>query len=88
VPQRVGAEFLIDPCGPEPVFEPSGHLSRSGLQLKMDLDPDIEAVTRETEKHSVDLVDEKQVKPILRNHVLPRSNLKKSIRVIHTRLLN
>jgi hypothetical protein len=40
-------------------------ISRSSLQLKMDLDPDIEAANRETEKHSVDLLDEKQVKPIV-----------------------
>jgi hypothetical protein len=30
----------------------------------MDLDPDIESANRETEKRSVDLLDEKQVKPI------------------------
>ena len=40
-------------------------ISRSSLQLKMDLDPDIEAANRETEKRSVDLLDEKQVKPIV-----------------------
>ena len=39
-------------------------ISRSSLQLKMDLDPDIEAANRETEKHSVDLLDEKQVNPL------------------------
>jgi hypothetical protein len=39
-------------------------ISRSSLQLKMDLDPDIESANRETEKRSVDLLDEKQVKPI------------------------
>jgi len=39
-------------------------ISRSSLQLKMDLDPDIESANRETEKRSLDLLDEKQVKPI------------------------
>jgi len=40
-------------------------ISRSSLQLKMDLDPDIEAANRETEGKSVDLLDEKQIKPIV-----------------------
>ncbi|VBB48474.1 conserved hypothetical protein [uncultured Desulfatiglans sp.] len=40
-------------------------ISRSSLQLKMDLDPDIESANRETEKRSVDLLDEKQIKPIV-----------------------
>ncbi|MHB1000774.1 MAG: phage portal protein family protein [Armatimonadota bacterium] len=40
-------------------------ISRSSLQLKMDLDPDIEAANRETEKTTIDLFDEKQVKPIV-----------------------
>jgi len=40
-------------------------ISRSSLQLKMDLDPDIEAANRENERKSVDLLDEKQVKPIV-----------------------
>jgi hypothetical protein len=40
-------------------------ISRSSLQLKMDLDPDIEAANRESEKRSVDLLDEKQIKPIV-----------------------
>ena len=40
-------------------------ISRSSLQLKMDLDPDIEEANRETEVKSVDLFDEKQVKPIV-----------------------
>lgn len=40
-------------------------ISRSSLQLKMDLDPDIEAANRETEKRSVDMLDEKQIKPIV-----------------------
>lgn len=39
-------------------------ISRSSLQLKMDLDPDIESANRENEKRSLDLLDEKQVKPI------------------------
>ena len=33
-------------------------ISRSSLQIKMDLDPDIESANRETEKRSVDLLDE------------------------------
>jgi len=40
-------------------------ISRSSLQLKMDIDPDIEAANRETEGKSVDLLDEKQIKPIV-----------------------
>ena len=40
-------------------------ISRSSLQLKMDLDPDIESANRETEKRSVDMLDEKQIKPIV-----------------------
>lgn len=40
-------------------------ISRSSVQLRMDLDPDIEAANRETEKKAVDLSDEKQVKPIV-----------------------
>jgi len=40
-------------------------ISRASLQLKMDLDPDIEAANRESEKKSVDLLDEKQIKPIV-----------------------
>ncbi|NLY01503.1 MAG: hypothetical protein GXY83_35880, partial [Rhodopirellula sp.] len=40
-------------------------ISRSSLQLKMDLDPDIESANRETEKQRIDLLDEKQVKPIV-----------------------
>lgn len=40
-------------------------ISRSSVQLRMDLDPDIEAANRETEKKVVDLSDEKQVKPIV-----------------------
>jgi len=40
-------------------------ISRSSLQLKMDLDPDIEAANRQGEERSVDLLDEKQIKPIV-----------------------
>ena len=40
-------------------------ISRASLQLKMDLDPDIEAANREGEAQSVDLFDAKQVKPIV-----------------------
>ena len=40
-------------------------ISRSSLQLKMDLDPDIETANRQSEGKSVDLLDEKQVKPIV-----------------------
>ncbi|MDY6823245.1 MAG: hypothetical protein SWH68_05530 [Thermodesulfobacteriota bacterium] len=40
-------------------------ISRSSLQLKMDLDPDIEAANRETESKKIDLMDEKQVKPVV-----------------------
>lgn len=40
-------------------------ISRSSLQLKMDLDPDIETANRQHEGKSVDLLDEKQVKPIV-----------------------
>jgi hypothetical protein len=40
-------------------------ISRSSLQLKMDLDPDVEAANRENERRSVDIFDEKQVKPIV-----------------------
>jgi hypothetical protein len=40
-------------------------ISRSSLQLKMDLDPDIEAANRENERKEIDLMDEKQVKPIV-----------------------
>jgi len=39
-------------------------ISRSSLQIKMDLDPDIEASNRESESRRVDLMDEKQVKPV------------------------
>lgn len=40
-------------------------ISRSSLQMKMDLDPETEAANRESEGKSVDLLDEKQVKPIV-----------------------
>jgi hypothetical protein len=40
-------------------------ISRSSLQLKMDLDPDIEEANRQNEVKSLDLLDEKQVKPIV-----------------------
>ena len=40
-------------------------ISRSSLQLKMDLDPDIEEANRQNEGKSIDLLDEKQVKPIV-----------------------
>ncbi|MCL4553271.1 MAG: hypothetical protein M1305_06965 [Candidatus Marsarchaeota archaeon] len=40
-------------------------ISRSSLQIKMDLDPDIEEANRQSEGKSVDLLDEKQVKPIV-----------------------
>ena len=40
-------------------------ISRSSLQLKMDLDPDIETANRKNEGAKVDLLDEKQVKPIV-----------------------
>ena len=40
-------------------------ISRSSLQLKMDLDPDIEAANRKTEGAKVDLLDQSQVKPIV-----------------------
>ncbi|MEN6358263.1 MAG: hypothetical protein ABFD83_14415 [Armatimonadota bacterium] len=40
-------------------------ISRSSLQLKMDLDPDTETANRQHEGQSVDLLDEKQVKPIV-----------------------
>lgn len=40
-------------------------ISRSSLQIKMDPDPDIEAANRETERKQIDLMDEKQVKPVV-----------------------
>ena len=40
-------------------------ISRSSLQLKMDLDPDVEAANRKTERLEVDLLDQSQVKPIV-----------------------
>ena len=40
-------------------------ISRSSLQLKMDLDPEIETSNRATEGKTIDLFDEKLVKPIV-----------------------
>lgn len=40
-------------------------ISRSSLQLKMELDPDIETANRQHEGKSVDLLDQNQVKPIV-----------------------
>lgn len=40
-------------------------ISRSSLQMKMELDPETEQANRESEGKSVDLLDEKQVKPIV-----------------------
>jgi len=40
-------------------------ISRSSLQLKMDLDPDIETANRKTERENIDLMDDKQVKPVV-----------------------
>jgi len=40
-------------------------ISRSSLQIKMDLEPEIEAANRETEQKNIDLTDEKQVKPVV-----------------------
>ncbi len=40
-------------------------ISRSSLQMKMDLDPEIEEGNRVNESKSADLLDEKQVKPIV-----------------------
>ncbi len=40
-------------------------ISRSSLQMKMELDPDTELANRLHEGKSVDLLDEKQVKPIV-----------------------
>jgi hypothetical protein len=39
-------------------------ISRSSLQIKMDLDPDIEASNRESDNQRVDLLDGTQVKPV------------------------
>jgi hypothetical protein len=39
-------------------------ISRSSLQLKMELDPDVEAANRTQEKVGVDQLDDKQIKPI------------------------
>ncbi|MCL5104454.1 MAG: hypothetical protein M1133_10125 [Armatimonadetes bacterium] len=40
-------------------------ISRSSLQMKMELDPETEQANRQNEGKSVDLLDEKQVKPIV-----------------------
>lgn len=40
-------------------------ISRSSLQMKMDLDPEVETANRETEGKTVDFMDEKQVKPVV-----------------------
>ncbi len=40
-------------------------ISRASLQLKMDLDPEIESANRESEKKVLDMLDEKQIKPIV-----------------------
>lgn len=40
-------------------------ISRSSLQLKMDLDPEIEKSNQDNERLTVDLLDEKQVKPVV-----------------------
>jgi hypothetical protein len=40
-------------------------ISRSSLQLKMELDPDVETANRQHEGKSVDLLDGTQVKPIV-----------------------
>jgi hypothetical protein len=40
-------------------------ISRSSLQLKMELDPEVENANRETEKQHIDIMDEKQVKPVV-----------------------
>lgn len=40
-------------------------ISRSSLQLKMDLDPDIENANRENEQKSINLLDDKQIKPVV-----------------------
>jgi hypothetical protein len=40
-------------------------VSRSSLPMKMDLDPEIETANRDTERHKIDLLDEKAVKPIV-----------------------
>jgi hypothetical protein len=40
-------------------------VSRSSLPMKMDLDPEIETANWDTERHKIDLLDEKAVKPIV-----------------------
>jgi len=40
-------------------------ISRSSLQLKMDLDPEIETANQENERLNINLLDEKQIKPVV-----------------------
>ena len=40
-------------------------ISRSSLQLKMELDPAIEAANRERERQQIDLMDVRQIKPVV-----------------------
>lgn len=40
-------------------------ISRSTLQLRMDLDPETELANRTDERQAVDLLDEKQIKPVV-----------------------
>lgn len=40
-------------------------ISRSSLQIKMELDPDVEAANRAQEKPGLDVLDEKQAKPLV-----------------------
>lgn len=40
-------------------------ISRSSLQLKMDLDPEIENANQENERLIINLLDEKQIKPVV-----------------------
>ena len=40
-------------------------ISRSSLQLKMDLDPEIENANQENEQLNINLLDEKQIKPVV-----------------------
>jgi len=40
-------------------------ISRSSLQLKMELDPEVESANRDTERQHIDITDEKQIKPVV-----------------------
>ena len=40
-------------------------ISRSSLQVKMELDPDVEAANRAQEKPGLDVLDDKQIKPLV-----------------------